>query len=128
MGICPIQATQASVKRRSALLESNRPRDSRRARLQTRSLTAGLPEAARRPPVVATSCFSWVVSARCLKKLPQGPERSDGPEDAGCRRHPASTRPSGGVTRSRACLIACESCQFDAPALPPLSIAFMEAE
>jgi hypothetical protein len=108
---------QASAKRRRALRGRNSLRDSRRARLQTRSNGRG---SRRRPLPVPFSphstpspgCFSsfvffcpWVVSALCLKKSPQ-------PSEAEGRGWRGLFRPRSG--RLQACLIACNLRQLDA--------------
>jgi hypothetical protein len=93
---------QASVKRRSALWEHNRPRDNRGAWLQTRSQTA-------RPCNTAwplsTNSGQKILVGECLmpQKLPQevrpkAAASEDGPEGAGLQ----------------ACLIACNLRHCDA--------------
>ena len=120
------------MKRRRALRERNPLSNSRKARLHT---AAEGGEANASPPTPychrgsgdAPSFLALpVVRATWLKKLPEGTERSDGPEDVGCRRHPTKARAAALAICCRRCLIACNLRQFDesSASVPEKSYAF----
>jgi hypothetical protein len=118
------QSIQLLGKRRRALLESNAPSNtherggSKRQPMEARSTPCLLFSHIALPPYsLARATNPFISNAGgepllWLEKLPQGPERSDGPEEAGSRRLPASLGASATAGR-RLCLIACNTRQMD---------------
>src|SRR5579872_2268476 len=87
---------RASGKRRRALQECNSPSNTRGARLQTAAAAGGM-----QVPLLASKKQEYAGGEGPMaQKLPEGTERSDGPEETGGRRPTVGAREGN---RLRAC-------------------------